>query len=162
MLVLAYPLEGDWVIPTIVRTQAMKEHAGQIALPGGAVDAGETSVQTALREYEEELGASRAEIDVLGALTPLYVFNSNYFVEPFLGLCHGRPDFHPSLGEVAELVEIPVSLLLSPKHHATHEIDRRGVRFRAPHIQIGQHQVWGATAMILGEMLTLLSRCGER
>ena len=159
VLVLVYPHAGDWFVPTIVRTQAMKEHAGQIALPGGSVDAGESPAQTALREFEEELGASRAEIDVLGALTPINVFNSNFYVRPFLGICAARPDFRPSAAEVAELIEIPLKALLSPENHSSHKILRRGVTFRAPHIQIGPHRVWGATCMILAEVMALMSRC---
>jgi 8-oxo-dGTP pyrophosphatase MutT (NUDIX family) len=159
VLVLAYAHAGDWLVPTIVRTQAMKEHAGQIALPGGSVDAGETPSQTALREFEEELGASRGQIDVLGPLTPIYVFNSNFYVHPFLGLCGARPDFKPNGNEVAELVEIPIRALLSRENHSSHKILRRGVTFRAPHIQIGPHRVWGATCMILAEVMALVSRC---
>jgi 8-oxo-dGTP pyrophosphatase MutT (NUDIX family) len=124
------------------------------------VDAGETPAETALREFEEELGASRADIDVLGPLTPLYVFNSNFQVQPFLGLCAARPDFHPSSEEVAELIEIPLQGLLSPENHGWHEVVRGGVSFRAPHLQIGPHRVWGATAMILGEVIVLLRQCG--
>ena len=159
VLVLAYPHGGEWFVPTMVRTQAMKEHAGQIALPGGSVDAGETPAETALREFEEELGASREKIDVVGPLTPIYVFNSNFQVHPFLGLCQARPDFRPSVGEVAELIEIPLKALLSPENHSSHKILRRGVTFRAPHIQIGPHRVWGATCMILAEVMALMSRC---
>lgn len=159
VLVLAYFHAGTWFVPTIVRTQSMREHAGQIALPGGAVDPGEAPLQTALREFEEELGASREEIDVVGELTPLYVFNSNFQVQPFLGLCASRPHFQPSPGEVAELIEIPLPALLAAENHGTHEIRRRGVVFRAPHIQIGQHCIWGATAMILAEFMALMSRC---
>lgn len=159
VLVLAYPHEGEWFVPTMVRAHSMKEHAGQIALPGGSVDAGETPAQTALREFEEELGASRGEIDVLGALTPIYVFNSNFYVQPFLGICPDRPSFQPNAAEVAELIEIPLRALLSPENHSYHLIHRRGVTFRVPHIQIGQHRVWGATCMILAEVMALMSRC---
>jgi len=159
VLVLVYFHAGEWYVPTTVRTASMKDHAGQIALPGGSVDAGETPAQTALREFEEELGASRAEIDVLGPLTPLYVFNSNFYVHPFLGLCASRPNFKPSIGEVAELIEVPVRALLATENHSFHKIVRRGVSFRAPHLQMGRHQVWGATSMILAEVMALLRRC---
>jgi 8-oxo-dGTP pyrophosphatase MutT (NUDIX family) len=159
VLVLVYPHAGGWFVPTMVRTQAMKEHAGQIALPGGSVDAGEAPAQTALREFEEELGASRPEIDLLGPLTPIYVFNSNFYVHPYLAICAARPDFKPNGNEVAELVEMPLRTLLSPENHSSHKILRRGVTFRAPHIQIGPHRVWGATCMILAEVMALMSRC---
>lgn len=159
VLVLLYPREGEWFVPTMVRTQAMKEHAGQIALPGGSLDADEKPTEAALREFEEELGASREGIEVLGTLTPIYVFNSNFFVTPFLAICGARPPFHPSSAEVAELIEVPLKALLSVENHSSHYIVRRGVRFRAPHIQIGQHRVWGATCMILAEVMVLMSRC---
>jgi 8-oxo-dGTP pyrophosphatase MutT (NUDIX family) len=159
VLVLLYPSQGEWFVPTMVRTQAMKEHAGQIALPGGSVDAGETPAQTALREFEEELGASSVGVEVLGALSPIYVFNSHFFVKPFLAICKSQPEFHPNAAEVAELIEIPLRSLLSPENYSSHQILRRGVRFRAPHIQIGLHRVWGATCMILAEVMALLTRC---
>jgi len=159
VLVLVYRHAEEWFVPTTVRTASMKDHAGQIALPGGSVDAGESPVQTALREFEEELGASRADIEVLGPLTPLYVFNSNFYVHPFLGLSASRPNFRPNLAEVAELIEVPVRALLAAENHSSHKIARRGVSFRAPHLQIGRHQVWGATSMILAEVMALLRRC---
>jgi 8-oxo-dGTP pyrophosphatase MutT (NUDIX family) len=159
VLVLLYPHQGEWFVPTIVRTQAMREHAGQIALPGGSVDAGETPAKTALREFEEELGASCAGIDVLGPLSPIFVFNSNFYVHPFLAIGPARPEFRPSAGEVAELIEIPLRAIFSPENHASHTIHRKGVNFRAPHIQIGRHRVWGATCMILAEVMELVSRC---
>ena len=84
---------------------------------------------------------------------------SNFQVRPFLGLCPVRPDFRPNRGEVAELIEIPFRALLAPENHSSHKILRRGVTFRAPHIQIGQHRVWGATCMILAEVMALMSRC---
>lgn len=159
VLVLAYPHAGAWIVPMLVRTQAMKEHAGQIAFPGGSVDAGETPAQTALREFEEELGASSSGIELLGPLSAIYVFNSNFQIRPYLGLCQTRPNFQPSAAEVAELMESPVRELSSPTNQGAHQILRRGVTFRAPHIQIGPHRVWGATCMILAEVLALFSRC---
>jgi 8-oxo-dGTP pyrophosphatase MutT (NUDIX family) len=159
VLVLVYQHQEDWFVPTMVRTHSMKEHAGQIALPGGSVEAGESPAETALREFEEELGANRQDIDVLGALTPINVFNSNFYVRPFLGLCAARPEFRPSAAEVAELIEMPLRALLSPENRSFHQIHRRGVSFRAPHIQIGQHRIWGATCMILAEVMALMSRC---
>ena len=159
VLVLVYPYEQQWFIPTMVRSHEMKEHAGQIALPGGTIDAGETPEETALREFEEELGGSRKEIEVLGPLTSLYVFNSNFAVSPVLGVCTSRLAFQPSTDEVAELVEIPLGALMAAENHGSHTIHRRGLKFRAPHIQIGKHRVWGATCMILAEVMALLAQC---
>lgn len=159
VLVLVYLYEGEWFIPTMVRAVGMKQHAGQIALPGGTIDAGETSQETALREFEEELGASRNEIDVLGPLTPIYVFNSNFYVSPFLGISATRPSFQPSADEVAELIEIPLAALMAKENHGNHQIRRRGLTFRTPHIQIGQHRIWGATCMILSEVMAIMDEC---
>jgi hypothetical protein len=96
---------------------------------------------------------------VLGALTPVYVFNSNFYVHPFLAICGARPDFQPSAAEVTELIEMPLRALLLPENHASHPIHRRGVTFRAPHIQIGQHRVWGATCLILAEVMAVIGEC---
>src|SRR5690606_10449602 len=105
---------SDWIVPAIVRPQHMKFHAGQIALPGGIVEPGESLLEAALREFEEELGPAIAPSQVLGQLTPIYVYASQALVTPFLGFARARPTWQPSADEVAGIVEIRLAELLSP------------------------------------------------
>lgn len=157
VVVLLYPHAGAWFVPAMVRPIEMKLHAGQVALPGGMVEPGEAPYETALRELHEELGVSEDLVHVLGALRPLYVFNSNFWLKPFLAICRERPDFHLNPCEAEELVEIPVSLLLDPHFRGEHRIERQSLVFRAPHYLVGSHRVWGATSLILSELAGLLA-----
>jgi 8-oxo-dGTP pyrophosphatase MutT (NUDIX family) len=161
VLVLLYRIDGQWHLPLTVRSATMVVHAGQISLPGGQVEAGETGPQAVLRELKEELGIGRHEVELLGALSPLYLFVSNFSVMPWVGWCARRPRFAPDPREVAEVLELPLAHLLLLSSHGTHTRRHRGVTLSAPHFQWGLHRIWGATAMILGELAELLARCGK-
>ncbi|QDU31218.1 putative NUDIX hydrolase [Anatilimnocola aggregata] len=157
VLLLLYPKSSGWHVPAILRPTHMKAHADQVGLPGGMVEAGESSQQSALREYEEELGGPRTGIRVLGELSPLFVFVSNVLVRPHLALCLETPTWQPNPGEVAEVIEVPVAQLLDPTVLGMHQIERRGLIFSAPHYQIGNRRIWGATCMMLAELAALVA-----
>ena len=156
VVVLLYGQEGEWFVPAMLRPIEMKLHAGQVALPGGAVEPGEAPYETALRELNEELGVAPDNVEVLGALRPIYVFNSNFWLKPFVALVSERPAFQLNPQEAAELIEIPVAALLDPARRGEHWIERKGLVFRAPHYQVGPHRVWGATSLILSQLAALL------
>lgn len=148
--------EAGWAIPAILRPATMRAHAGQVSLPGGLVEEGETAIQTALREFVEELGASTDSIEILGALSPVFVFISNFQVTPLLAIAHQRLVFAPSAEEVAAIVPLPVAQLVDPACRGSHLIRRQELVFRAPHFAIGGQQVWGATSLILAEFAALV------
>ncbi len=156
VLLLLYQQAGEWHVPAILRPGHMKTHADQVGLPGGMVEAGESSQQSALREYEEELGGPRTGIRMLGELSPVFVFVSNVLVRPHLALCLETPVWHPNAGEVAEIIEVPLRSLFDPAARGVTQIERRGLNFSAPHFQIGTRGIWGATCMMLAELATLL------
>lgn len=139
------------------RTEYPGVHSGQISLPGGRQEDGETLQATALREAHEEVGVSPQELQVIGKLSMLYTPPSNFCIQPFIAFSPARPEFELEAKEVAELIETPLSLLLNPKTrrqeiwHFPNYGDRR-----VPFYDIFGHKVWGATAMILSEFLTLL------
>jgi 8-oxo-dGTP pyrophosphatase MutT (NUDIX family) len=162
VLVLLYPHEGDWRLPLTVRPATLVAHAGQISLPGGSVDPGETGPQAALRELEEELGVSRAEIELLGGLSPLYVFVSEFLVTPWVAVARERPAWAPSPFEVAELLELPLAHLLDPANQGRHARRQRGVELSAPHFLYGRHRIWGATSMILAELAAIIKEMEAR
>jgi 8-oxo-dGTP pyrophosphatase MutT (NUDIX family) len=156
VLLLLYPHEGEWHLPLTLRPSHLAAHAGQVSLPGGAVEPGETSAQTALREFHEELGEDNTPIDLLGALSPLFVRASNYLVVPWVAAADARPRFVPDPAEVEELLEVPLAHLLDPAQFGSHPREHEGQTYAAPHFRFEPHRIWGATCMILGEFVTIL------
>jgi 8-oxo-dGTP pyrophosphatase MutT (NUDIX family) len=156
VLMLIYPRDGAWHLPLTLRPEHLPLHAGQVSLPGGMVEPGETGREAALREFHEELGAAGHPIDVLAALSTIYVPASNFVVEPWVAATERRPDMHPHPAEVAELLEVPLDHLLAAEHFGAHRRAYRGQEYLAPHFAFGPHRIWGATCRMLGELVTLL------
>jgi 8-oxo-dGTP pyrophosphatase MutT (NUDIX family) len=139
-----------------VRSSDLKNHSGQISFPGGRSDAGETIVQTALRETCEEVGLKRENITVLGELSSLYVPVSRSMIYVVAGFHEGVPETRPNESEVEEIFSVPLSVLLNPAN-----IDRKpwvvlGREVEVPFWNLGKNvPLWGATAMMTAEILTL-------
>jgi 8-oxo-dGTP pyrophosphatase MutT (NUDIX family) len=152
-----YPSQPELHLVLTRRPEYPGAHSGQISLPGGRREAGESLQTTALREAYEEIGLVPTVVEVIGQLSPLYTPPSNFCIYPFVALSATRPDFQPDPKEVAEIIELPFSLLLNPalrKEEVWH-FPNYGER-HVPFFDVFGHQVWGATAMILSEFLTLL------
>jgi 8-oxo-dGTP pyrophosphatase MutT (NUDIX family) len=157
VLLALNPASSGWSIPALLRPETMRSHAGQVSLPGGAMDADETPAQTALREYEEELGAPPSELQVIGQLTPVFVFITGFEITPVVAVSSHPLTFEPNPHEVAAVVELPLIELCDPANRGRHTIERRGLRFQVPHFAVAGQQVWGATSLILAEFIALLS-----
>ncbi|MDX1419425.1 MAG: CoA pyrophosphatase [Rubricoccaceae bacterium] len=156
-LVLLYPLADE--APALVLTQrqpSLRSHSGQISLPGGRIDPGETPEEAALREGYEEVGLDPDAPRVLGRLSPLYIPPSGFAVTPIVAAMGERPPFTPHEAEVAALIEVPLATLLDPATRRLAERVVRGGRFEVPHFAVGEHEVWGATAMMLAEFLAVV------
>ena len=156
VLVLLYPHENAWHIPLTLRHAQLAAHAGQISLPGGAIEPGETSALAAVRELHEELGAKDQPIELLGRLSPIYVAVSNFRVEPWVGAAPTQPVLVPCEAEVEAVLEVPLAALLDPANFGRHERTYQGQAYLAPHFAWQSHCIWGATCRILGELVTLL------
>ena len=142
----------------------LRHHTGQVSLPGGAVDAGETIEAAAVREAEEEVGVDATTVQVVGRLTPLHIPVSGFLLHPVVGVVHARPAF-PAEWEVARLLEVPLFLLADPATLRREErtFQRNGVAtvpVEVPYFEIDGEKVWGATAMVLGEFLAVSARAG--
>jgi 8-oxo-dGTP pyrophosphatase MutT (NUDIX family) len=157
VLILLYPYNDAWHFPLMKRVDDGLVHGGQISLPGGSQEPGESLQATALREACEEIGAACTEIDVLGQLSTIYIPPSNFLVTPTVGYAIERPDFRCDPREVAELIEVPLSRLFDRDVVQREAWNLRGVTVEVPFYQIGPHKVWGATAMILSEFSLLLA-----
>jgi len=155
-LLCLYPSEQGVTIPLTVRATTLARHAGQVSLPGGAKDPGETLVEAALREASEEIGLDPASVRVLGELTPIHVLVSGFTLHPIVGITDTRPDFQPAAGEVAEIVEVRLEDLRDASRVRTGTRDREGLTIEYSYLDLCGHQVWGATAMILGEFIQLI------
>ena len=156
-LLLIYPRENDIAVPLTVRGSALARHAGQISLPGGATDPGETLAEAALREASEEIGVDPAAVRILGELTPVHVLVSGFTLHPVVGVTDRRPDFIAAPGEVEEIVEVALDDLRDASRIRSGTRLREGVAVEYPYFDIAGHQVWGATAMVLGEFVCLLA-----
>jgi 8-oxo-dGTP pyrophosphatase MutT (NUDIX family) len=155
-LLLVYPGDDGPAVPLTVRASGLARHAGQVSLPGGALDPGETLAETALREASEEIGVDPAGIRILGELTPVYVLVSGFTLHPVVGVTHARPTFIPAPDEVDEIIEVSLAKLRDASHIRRGTRVREGVAIEYPYFDLAGHQVWGATAMVLGEFICLL------
>ena len=156
VLALIYPHEQQWYVPLTERPAHLPDHPGQICLPGGAMEPGESSSEAAVREFYEEVGGRDVPIELAGRLSPIYVQASNFRIDPWIGFAPGRPAWSPSVEEVACILEVPLSHLVDPANFGSHSRELRGQTYTAPHFAWQLHRVWGATCMILGELVTVL------
>ncbi len=155
VLALFYPHQEALHLVFMQRTRDGKVHSGQISFPGGKMEESDPdATATALREAEEELNIPAREVQVLGQLTELYIPPSNFLVYPTVGFLPQRPAFRPAEREVAHIIEIPLSELLDPRHPqlVTHQV-RPQLQMEVPAYLFRGHVIWGATAMMLNELL---------
>ncbi len=157
VLLCFYPYQQSIYVPLILRPQYDGVHAGQMAFPGGRMERfDENLTRTALREAQEEVGIRVSDVTVLGLLTELFIPPSNFYVQPVVGILPYRPDFYPDPREVEDIVEVDLDTLLDETIVGDSKIEVRGMTVDAPFYQIQGHRVWGATAMMISELLVVL------
>lgn len=159
VLVLLYWHDGQWFLPLTVRPTELVDHGGQISFPGGLMEPGETVEQAAVRELEEELGVPATAPSALCQLSPTYVFVSNFLVTPVIATLEHRPRWRPNPREVAEVLEVPLIALFDRSRVGRHAQQANGIAYTVPHIQWGQHRIWGATSIMLGELAEVIREC---
>ncbi|MEM6265401.1 MAG: CoA pyrophosphatase [Bacteroidota bacterium] len=161
VLALMYPLEQEMQMVFMRRAEDGRTHGGQISFAGGKTEEeDETPVHTALREAEEELGISQQEVKILGQLTELYIPVSNFLVYPSVGFLPERPTFNPDPVEVAGVIETPLSDFLKAENRRLSNIaisnNMGRFNIEAPAFEVGGHTIWGATAMMLSELVAIV------
>lgn len=155
VLALLVPLEGDPAIVLTLRHSRLAHHGGQISFPGGSREPGESLVDTALREAREEIGLTDA-VEILGPLSPIYIPPSAFCVYPSVAVCRSAPELSPREAEVEAILHVPLSQLLDPATRRREQREVRGTLAWVPFYSVGPYEIWGATAMILSELLLLL------
>jgi 8-oxo-dGTP pyrophosphatase MutT (NUDIX family) len=155
-LLLVFPADGIPHVVLTVRGDSVGRHSGQVSLPGGALDPGESFEQAALREAHEEIALALDGVRTLGALTPLDIYVSGFRLHPILATTAERPALHPADGEVARILEVPIVTLMDPATIVWRTLVRDGHTFSVPTFVVDGTDVWGATAMVLAEFLALL------
>lgn len=161
VLVLFHPVGGTAHLALILRPDHHRHHAGQVAFPGGRRDPGETLETTALREAQEEVALPPGDVEVLGTLTPLYIPPSKFCVHPFVATARAPLRLRPSDAEVAALLHVPVEHLLAAETRREAPRPLGGKTVSVPYFDVEGHRVWGATAMMLAEVLALLEAASE-
>lgn len=159
VLVLFYPNNNEPYLPLILRPRYDGVHSGQIGFPGGGweeIDADLTA--TALREAYEEIGVRPETVHVVGHLSELYILPSNYIVLPTVGWTAQRPEFRTDPYEVAKLVEVPLSALQNPSNQHEEKWQLRDRSAVVPYFSVENQIIWGATAMMLSELLEIVKR----
>lgn len=157
VLLVLYEKFSSPHILLIRRHEDLKYHPGQISFPGGRQEPGERLIETALRETMEEVGLQRDTLQVLGTLAPVYISPSDFMVHPFVAWHAGLPSLKREKSEVAEILETPLGLLLDPSMGCTEIRIMNSRELTVPFYRLGSDKVWGATAMILSELLQRLS-----
>lgn len=160
VMVLLYPHMDAPHVVFMKRAEDGHVHSGQISFPGGKMEHDDPDeIYTALRETEEEMGVNPSQIQVLGRMSDMYIPPSNFLVHPVLGFAAERPHFIPDPVEVARIIEVPLSMFDSPGIRAVRDIEQRTLKghyhTKAPSFQIDQDIIWGATSMILNELLVV-------
>jgi 8-oxo-dGTP pyrophosphatase MutT (NUDIX family) len=163
VLILLYPNQqkNQLYLALTRRTETLLDHKGQISLPGGGEEPTDPSLAyTALREACEEVGVCSDDIRILGHLTPVYVPPSDFCVHPYVAYTPQVPSFLVQPDEVAELLQIPLAHLFDESNV---HIERWATGDREtviPYFDVFGHKVWGATAIILSELIEVLRAAG--
>lgn len=159
VLILLYPDNESFSTVFMQRHDYNGVHSGQISFPGGKKEPSDVDIiQTAIREADEEIGVDPANISVIGTLTPLFIPVSNMIVTPVVGWIKEKPVFNHQPDEVVYLIEADIKTLLDPDIIKSKPFEIRGEMIKIKYFDYEGNVIWGATAMILHELLIILRR----
>jgi 8-oxo-dGTP pyrophosphatase MutT (NUDIX family) len=159
VLVLLVRGNGEIRLPLMRRCVVEGDlHSGQISLPGGGRESGESALAAALRETREEIGVDVTSQQVLGSLSAHRIPVSGYEVTPFVAAIEGPVGYWRDPREVESIFEVPLRSLLDASLQRERPMRLRGQSYRVPGWELGDGFLWGATAMILGEFLEVVRK----
>lgn len=157
VMALISNLEGEPHLHFIKRASHYEndKHKGQISFPGGQIENGETKVQAVIREVDEEIGIREEEYEIIGELSSLYVFVSNFVVYPFVAFSKGKLEFNIDPTEVDRVIQWPISKLIEGVEKKDISV-KSGTIKDVPYYPINDEVLWGATSMICSELLAMI------
>ncbi len=156
VLILLFPIKEKIHVCLIRRPSTMKNHAGQIAFPGGRREKEDADlVQTALREAQEEIGIAADAVEILGQLSTVYVQISDFLITPMVGWLEESPEVVIDSSEVDEVIFIPLGHFADSANRCEREMDTRTGRIKVPGYEIYDCFIWGATAMMVAELVDI-------
>ena len=157
VLILFYPENEQVHTVVIKRPQYDGVHSGQVAFPGGRWEEGDHNLtETALREAREEIGINTSQVNILGHLTELFIPPSNSLVYPAVGYCSHKPPMTAQPSEVENIISFPVFRLFKPGIRTTKTVTVGTWSSEVPCFYIEGEIIWGATAMIISELLEII------
>lgn len=160
VLALLENFQGEAALILIERQRYPGVHSGQISFPGGKHEAEDPDFEfTALRETQEEIGVDPRQIEMAGAMSQLYIPPSNFWVQPYLGFSDEELELRPQPSEVAAIHRVTLAQLRHP--HCLGQVSlqpSQGPARSVPAFQVGKLVIWGATAMMISELLALLEK----
>lgn len=167
VLCLLYPEKNSLHMLLMKRMEDGTAHSGQVSFPGGRHEPeDESMLATALREANEEVGINPADVDVLGALTSLYIPVSNFNVYPYVGFTKEKPMLHLSIDEVSYTIETPVSHLLDDGNKFTTDVSSPAmpglIRNVRAYKLLDEGIIWGATAMMISELEVVMKEYSNK
>lgn len=156
VLILLFPLKDKIHMCLIRRPSTMRNHAGQIAFPGGKREKEDADlIQTALREAQEEIGIAANTVEILGQLSTVYVQISDFLITPVVGWLNEFPEAVIDSSEVDEVIFIPLEDLADSVNRCEKEMETRTGRIKVPGYEINGYFIWGATAMMIAELVDI-------
>ena len=156
VLILLYPIKKEWYFFLTKRTKTIEHHKGQISLPGGMLEEGESHREAAIRETFEELGIESKEINILGSLTPFYIPVSGFNIFPFVGWMKNKPQLKIQSNEVSKVFSPTILSLMKKDTKKEKSSTILGNKVKIPFFNLNNEMVWGATSMILSEFKSIL------
>ena len=165
VLCLLFPADNELNVLLMKRKEDRTAHSGQVSFPGGRYELTDADMRaTALREAQDEVGILSEEVDILGALTSLYIPVSNFNVYPYVGFANQRPVYNLSYQEVSYVLEVPVDKLFHSDRKTMTEVTSPAspeMKFKVNAYKLEDDTIiWGATAMILSELEAILNELG--
>lgn len=160
VLALLIPIEDEWNLTLIKRPSHPNDlHSGQISFPGGGLESEDDSFEAcATRETFEEVGVPKENIKIIGSLTKLYVYASNNLVYPYVGYLKDPIEFDIDKKEVERVITVPLSYFENSSIIKHKELTVRGYHLpEVPYYDVEGEILWGATAMMISELLFLLN-----
>ncbi len=147
--------DAGWSILFTKRSEHLAAHSGQIAFPGGTVEAGETLEAAAVREAEEEVGIPPQHVELIGRLDDV-ITHSGFLVAPFVGVIHEPFDVVIQEAEVVEVFQVPIEALLDPANPEVRYVPFQNNEYPAYFYHHGPHEIWGLTGRMLKAFLDLV------